>query len=234
LGQDGEAVHFPEEQLTTYLRVFNPEERIDALLDEVAQAAIDSDVQDPVELYSLAHWLMEPDERRTDELEAVVLVEEVGLDVGEVAIVLDIDRAMVQAAVARAWAEVATNYPRSDPEGAAVAVEEQVAVPVQAAPVDRAAGERARQVGTRRRDEVEGSAPAAEPPTRRSVGLPDRAVLLPAVLAIALVVLAVAAFSDAGQQRLAAQGLNPFATIGALVLLFGVGGLLVVLGRDDR
>ena len=38
-------VRFPEEQLTTYLRVFIPDGRIPDVLDQVAQAAVEADVR---------------------------------------------------------------------------------------------------------------------------------------------------------------------------------------------
>ena len=111
-------MHFPEQQLTTYLRVFLPDARIDGMLDEIAQAAIESDVADTITFFSLAHWLMDADDRRTPAMEAVVLVEEVGLSDADVAVILDQDVVEVERAVAQAW-DASSSLTDTDEEGVA-------------------------------------------------------------------------------------------------------------------
>ncbi len=157
------AVRFPEEQLTTYLRVFIPDGRIGDVLDQVAQAAVESDVQDEIELYALTHWLMDTDERRTPEVEAVVLVEEVGLDPHDVAIILDLQVEEVDAAVRAAWAEVTGAEPSTsgtdDPAAPEATVDDGSAPPEPAA--EPAPGSAAEPDPA---PEVEGDpAPAVEP-----------------------------------------------------------------------
>ncbi len=209
-------VRFPEEQLKTYLRVFMPEDRIEGVLDEVAQAAVESDVTDEIELYSLTHWLMDADDRRTDDAEAVVLVEEVGLPRRDVAIILDLQVQDVDRAVARAWAELAT--PSEEP-GATILppadrsiVRDHVEDPVVGPLVDPD-------------PEPKPAAPMPSPPptgpsfTMRRLG---------AVLAVAaFVTLGVAVFSSAGQQRLAVQGFSPVFAVLIVVGPIVAGALLL-------
>lgn len=197
-------MHFPEEQLTTYLRVFMPEDRIDDVLDQIAQAAIECAVDDEMELYALAHWLMDADDRRTHDVEAAVLVEEVGLAPAEVAFILDLEVADVEAAVATGWAELDQPMPEPgepEPEPEPAAFEPAMAAP----PVT--------------------TAPAARRTPRRAMPL-----VVGGIVVGGLVVLAVAMFSAAGQARLNAAGLDPVVTFLVVVLLIGGGTALVRAG----
>lgn len=197
------AVHFPEEQLTTYLRVFMPKDRIDDVLDQIAQAAIESEVDDEMELFALAHWLMDADDRRSDDLEAAVLVEEVGLPLEEVAFILDLEVADVRAAVASTWAELdvrpsAVPEPGGEPEPVAVpvAVSRLVAVP-------------------------------GAPPAARGRVVPW---LVVGLVVLGLGVLAGAMFSAAGQARLNAVGLDPVVALLVVVGFIGGGTALLKAG----
>ena len=98
-------VHMPEAELRAFLRVFLPEERVEPALDSIALMGLEIEATDPLELFVLAHMEVEPDPRVTLESEAVVLVEEVGLDAVDVSAILGIEESAVIDAVDRAWAD---------------------------------------------------------------------------------------------------------------------------------
>ena len=97
------AVHMPEEELRAFLRVFVPQEQIEAALDTVALLGLEAEVTQPLELFAIAHLEVARDPRVTREAEAVVLVEEAGLSAAEVGVVLGMAVPEVETAVAAAW-----------------------------------------------------------------------------------------------------------------------------------
>ena len=103
----------PEEELRAFLRVFVPQEQIEAALDTVALLGLEAEVTEPLELFAIAHLEVARDPRVTRELEAVVLVEEAGLTEADAAVVLGMSEEEVQAVVAAAWEGLA---PAAEPE----------------------------------------------------------------------------------------------------------------------
>ncbi|HUG86522.1 MAG TPA: hypothetical protein VMM13_18285 [Euzebya sp.] len=210
MGNDG-AVHFPEEQLQSYLRVFLPEARLPSVLDEIAHTAIEEEVDDELALFAIAHQLMDTDERRTRDLEAAVLVAEVGLPAEEVARILDLPVQQVHVAVNLAWAESHGHH-----IGPAVTADQH--------PVGVAAAQEDASDGT-----AEKASTAADPrtPWQRVPGL----VWLGGLAVAALVALALAVFSEAGAARLHAVGLDPLVAFLVVVGLIG-GGTALVRGAN--
>ncbi|MGI9016544.1 MAG: hypothetical protein ACR2HR_05460 [Euzebya sp.] len=228
-------MHFPEEQLITYLRVFLPQDQIEAVLDEVAEAALKSDVDDEIGFFSLAHWLMQTDDRRTDEMEAVVLVEEVGFPAGDVAIILDMTLEVVQQAVQQAWVE-AVGMEEGETDQPTDSIEPEPAREQGPDPDPDEPEHGQDQKGVRVTCEplvvatpVDDSVPRGICKGRITIGR-----VLAAIGVVGLIVLGIAVFSVAGQARLLAQGFNPkvaFLVVSGLVV---AGGALLLAGGSDR
>ena len=239
-------VHMPEAELRAFLRVFLPEERVEPALDSIALMGLEIEATDPLELFVLAHMEVEPDPRVTLESEAVVLVEEVGLDAVDVSAILGIEETAVIDAVDRAWADHdgadhdgadhddpdpepdpdpdPESGSESDPESAPEADPESESL--DAGPLDRTV-------------ELPGvpleapEPPAPAPDEDRAAAGPPPVLVAPrrrpwgAIIGTVAAVgaiggLGLVATSDAGQQILAMQGIDPFVFVAVIVgLVFG-------------
>ena len=223
-------VHMPEAELRAFLRVFLPEERVEPALDSIALMGLEIEATDPLELFVLAHMEVEPDPRVTLESEAVVLVEEVGLDAIDVSAILGIEESAVIEAVDRAWAD------HGDPEVEPVTDAEPVTevenegdlepesmdrtvelpgLPLQAAESSASATDI---------EAVEGDAPPVLVAPRRR---PWGAIIGTVAAVVTIGGLGLVATSEAGQQILAMQGIDPFVFV---AIIFGLvfGGIAFV------
>lgn len=208
-------MHFPEQQLMAYLRVFLTQERADDILNDVATTALAADVQSQIEFFCLAHWLMDDDDHRSVIAEVVALTEEAGLSVKEAAIVLDVPVGEVEAARRRAWAD--SGGDPSEPVGSALdIVPDRVTGP---APVSRT-------------ELISG--PAEELEGVRRTWRPGVVAAATAAVVVAVGALAVLMLSSAGQTRLIAHGVNPvLAWVVMVVLIIGGVALIGVMATAE-
>lgn len=218
-------VHMPEAELRAFLRVFLPEERVEPALDSIALMGLEIEATDPLELFVLAHMEVEPDPRVTLESEAVVLVEEVGLDAVDVSAILGIEESAVIDAVDRAWADhdepAQDGADHDEPEP-----EPEPEVVLDAGPLDRTVELPGvpLQAPESLAPAPDGDRPAAVPPPvlvapRRR---PWAAIIGTVAAVVTIGGLGLVATSDAGQQILAMQGIDPFVFVAVIVgLVFG-------------
>ncbi len=202
-------MHFPEQQLMAYLRVFLTQERADDILNDVATTALAADVQRPIEFFCLAHWLMDEDEHRSVVAEVVALVDEAGLLITEAAIVLDRPVHEIDEAHRRALAE--TGDHDSPTQTAASAPPGDTSTDTEVGSAD---GARVLSSPTHWQN------PA--PAWRAGALMAAAAAVVVAVGALAFVML-----SPAGRVRLLAQGVNPMAGWVVLVVLI-IGGAVLI------
>jgi hypothetical protein len=233
-------VHFPEDRLVTYLRVFVPEQQIDDVLDVIAQTALDEEIEDELALFGLAHELMDDDERRTPAMEATVLVAEVGLTVEQAATALDLRPAVVEKAVEEAWAETLlaadplvelpdppsrAPAPDAPVEPVEVEVEPVEVEPVEVEPVEVEPVEVEPAVTPEPRTDAVGAAAGSatdEAPASGGSGGGGAWKVVLSGFVVALIALAIAVFSEAGRARLHAVGLDPLVVY--LVVVGFIGG----------
>ncbi len=226
-------VHMPEAELRAFLRVFLPEERVEPALDSIALMGLEIEATDPLELFVLAHMEVEPDPRVTLESEAVVLVEEVGLDAVDVSAILGIEESAVIDAVDRAWADHdepaqdGADHDELEPESESEPESEpEPEVVRDAGPLDRTVELPGvpLQAPESLAPAPDGDRPAAEPPPvlvapRRR---PWAAIIGTVAAVVTIGGLGLVATSDAGQQILAMQGIDPFVFVAVIVgLVFG-------------
>lgn len=232
----------PESDLRAFLRVFMSEERIEASLDSIALMGLEIEATDPLELFVLAHMEVDEDPRVTIEAEAVVLMEEVGLDVDQVAAILGMEADAVTQAVEAAWADSGDPHPdpQPDPDPDPPADPQDVhsvpdAEPSAQIPEEEGSpqegaqdvhlvpdAEPSAQVPEEEGSPEEGAEPEpeADPPAvavvpRRPVGLMVGGV----VVLVAIVALAIPVFSPEGRLRVQAQGMDPVLALAVLALL---------------
>ncbi|WP_157965588.1 hypothetical protein [Euzebya rosea] len=242
-------MHMPEAELRAFLRVFLPEERVEPALDSIALMGLEIEATDPLELFVLAHMEVEPDPRVTLESEAVVLVEEVGLDAVDVSAILGIEESAVIEAVDRAWADHGNPEASVDADAEVVpdaapdvdvepevdaAPEVDVEPEVDAAPevdVEPESMDRTVELPGLPLQTVESSASAPDieavegdappvlvAPRRRPWG----AIIGTVAAVVTIGGLGLVATSEAGQQILAMQGIDPFVFVAVIFgLVFG-------------
>lgn len=217
-------VHFPEDALRSYVRVFCPESAVEETLDAIARAALDAEVADVAGCYALAHQTVSAG-RVSVETSAVVLVAEAGVDRTLVARALGLTPGQVDQAVADAWqATVPAPHPPAEPESPPPPGDQppppaDITAPAEP-PVDTAAEPPV---------DTAAEPPADRVPRRRRLRGAGTALLL-AALASAVVWLAVLAFSDLGSARLQRRGIDPAVAVAAVVVLLGVGVALDRIG----
>lgn len=210
----------PEAELRAYLRIFIPEDRIEHVLDQVALGGLEIDAREEWQLFELAHREVARDKRVTVELEAAVLLEEVGLSSEDVDKILSLDVPPPDTDSSTSEPEVAE--PEPEPAGPDVA-EPEPAEPEQMEPepeqADVLPDERPQDGDTKGAGVQE-----ASPAVRVHPSSPWRLITVAIVLTVLVVFLTVAVFTDAGQERLARMGLPPQVWIGVMVGLMA-GGL---------
>lgn len=202
-------MHFPEQQLMAYLRVFLTQERADDILNDVATTALAADVQRPIEFFCLAHWLMDEDEHRSVVAEVVALIDEAGLSIKDAAIVLDRPVHEIDEAHRRALAE--TGDQDSPTETSAPATPGDTSTDTEVGSADGAPV---------LSSPAEWENPA--PTWRAGALMAAAAAVVVAVGALAFVML-----SPAGRARLLAQGVDPMAGWVVLVVLI-IGGAVLI------
>lgn len=230
-------MHMPEAELRAYLRIFIPEDRIEHVLDQVALGGLEIDAREEWQLFELAHREVARDKRVTVELEAAVLLEEVGLSSEDVDKILSLDVPPPDTDSSTSEPEVAEPEPvepEPEPAGPEVAEPEpepagpDVAEPEPAEPeqmepepeqADVLPDERPQDGDTKGAGVQE-----ASPAVRVHPSSPWRLITVAIVLTVLVVFLTVAVFTDAGQERLARMGLPPQVWIGVMVGLMA-GGL---------